>query len=197
MQLPTVPTPQRYRGLYVFDFGQWTALGYTAEEIAVLLESEAYRQGKVYKIVRATPDGHMELRGVSAERFQLESGMFFNRDALEAAQADYAELQRLSESQGTPCRAVIHLADRGEVAQAARYVTALIYPAEYEDEMAQWLLAARYAGGDLVEGGTSHVSDYYAQAKTIVQRQQLWSQPAIPSRSPDQVLSSVRQAVQR
>lgn len=197
MKLPNVDQPQRYGGLYVFDFGPWTAVGYTAEEIAVLLESEAYQTGKVYKIVRATPDGRMELRGVGPERFRLESGMFFNRDGLEAARADFAELHRLGQTRGAPCRAFLHLADRGDQAARARYVTALIYPAEYDDEMAAWLGAVKYAGGDIAEGGSSHVSDYYAETKTILEREQLWSQPAIPSRDASVVLSSVRRAVQR
>ncbi len=197
MKLPDLTQPNLYRGLYVFDFGEWTAVGYTADEIAVLLESEAYRSGKVYKIVRATPDGRMELRGVAPERFQIESGMFFNRDELAAAEADFAELVRIGRQQGAPCRAFVHLADRGPRAQRGRYVTALIYPAEYEDEIAHWLDAARYGGGDLAEGGASHVSNYYATEKTILKREQLWSTPAIPSRSADEVLSSVRRAVQR
>jgi hypothetical protein len=197
MKLPAVGEPQRYRGLYIYDFGEWVALGYTAEEIAVLLESEAHRDGKVYKILRATPDGYMELRGVPAEQFQLESGMFFNRNDLEAARGDFAGLRQLGQTEGAPCRAFIHLADRGRHEGVARYVTALIYPAEYDDEIARWLLDAEYAGGDPVEGGVSHVSNYYATGMTIMEREQLWSRPAIPSRSADEVLSSVRRAVQR
>jgi len=197
MRPPPVAEPQRYCGLYIYDFGEWTALGYTAEEIAILLESEAYRGGKVYKIVRARPDGYMELRGVAPERFQLEGGMFFNRSELAAAQRDWADLVAWAERQPPPCRAVVHLADRGANGGPGRYVTALIYPAEYDDEMGSWLLAADYRGGDTAEGGISHVTNYYEQQKQILQRQQLWSRSAIPSRSADQVLRSVRQAVQR
>jgi hypothetical protein len=197
MKLPDLSQPDRYRGLYVFDFGEWTAVGYSAEEIAVLLEREQYRTGKVYKIVRTSPDGQMELRGIPTERWHVESGMFFNRADLDAARADFAELQRLAETRGTPCRAFAHLADRGVAAGRARYATALIYPAEYEDEMARWLLDAHYQGGDTVEGGISHVTNYQAESKTILQRQQLWSRPAIPSRSSEEVLRSVRTAVQR
>lgn len=197
MKLPELDQPHRYRGLYLFDFGEWTAVGYTAEEVALLLEHEAYRSGKAYRIVRATPDGQMELKGVSPERFQVESGMFFNRNDLAAAREDFVILTRLAQERGAPCRAFVHLADRGPDAELYRYVTALIYPAEYDDDMASWLLAAEYAGGDLAEGGISHVSNYHAEPKIILERQQLWSQPAIPSRSPEQVLSSVRQAVQR
>lgn len=197
MNLPTLDEPQRYRGLYVYDGGTWTAVGYTAEEIAMLLESEEYRDGKIYKIVRAAPDGQMELKGVAATRFQLESGMLFNRNDLESARADFEALRDLGNQRGAPCRAFVHLADRGDVPDVARYVTALIYPAEHEDEMARWLLDADYAGGDLAEGGPSHVSNYYADQSAILERAQLWSQPAIPSRSADEVFRTVRLAVQR
>lgn len=197
MQLPPVTEPQRYRGLYVYDFGDWTALGYTAEEVTMLLESEVGQGGHVYKIVRATPDGGMELRGVPAERFQTESGMLFNRGRLSDASEDFEALRQLGEKTAPPGRAFLHLADRGAIEGVARYVTALIYPAEYEDEMAQWLLKAEYAGGDTVEGGPSHVSDYYAEDKTILRREQLWSAVANPNRTLEQLLGSVRQAVQR
>jgi hypothetical protein len=197
MRLPRVDEPQRYQGLYVYDFGEWTALGYTAEEIAVLLEAEAYRGGKVYKIHRAWPDGQMELRGVSRERFLLESGMFFYRTELEAARADFAALSQTGQKTRPPCRAYLQLADRSASAETSRFVTALIYPAEHEDEIGRWLLDVGFAGGDLVEGGASHVSNYYGQEKAILDRQQLWSNHAIPSRSPEQVLASVRNAVQR
>lgn len=196
MKLPELSQPQRYRGLYVYDFGGWTAVGYTAEEVAVLLESERYRGGTVYKIVRAAPDGQMELRGVAPERFQLESGLFFNRGERTAAEADFETLCRLARHAPPPCRAKVQLADRGQPGPA-RFVTALIYPAEYEDEVGHWLLDAGYAGGDLAEGGISHVTDWYHEEHEILRRAQLWSAATNPSRSADEVLSSVRQAVQR
>jgi len=197
MKLPHLNQAERYRGLYAFDFGAWTAVGYTAEEIAVLLESEQYGTGKVYKIVRATPDGQMELRGVQPGRWHVESGMFFNRADLDSAEADFGELCELAAARSLPCRAFVHLADRGPAAGPTRYVTALIYPAEDEDELARWLLDANYQGGDTAEGGISHATNYHAEPKTILRRQQLWSQSAISSRSSAEVLRSVRTAVQR
>ena len=196
MRLPHVANPTRFRGLYVYDFGDWTAVGYTAEEIAILLEDQRWRGGKVYKIHRANPDGQMELRGVSARRFNVESGIFFYRSELEPAERDFQELRVAAEHSPPPCRAFLQLADR-ELDTPQRYVTALIFPAEYEDEIGHWLTAIAFSGGDVAEGGTSHVTNYYAQEKTLLERQQLWSQPAIPSRSPQEVLASVRQAVQR
>jgi len=197
MKLPQLQHPDRYRGLYVYDFGDWTAVGYTAEEIAILLESEATRGGAIYKIHRAWPDGRMELRGVPPERFKIESGMFFCRGDQEQAATDYAELINAARQTPPPCRTFVHLAERPGALPPARFVTALIFPAEYEDEIAQWLLRIDYQGGDLVEGGPSHVTDYYAGAKTIIRREQLWSQASIPSRSADEVMSSIRRAVQR
>jgi hypothetical protein len=196
MILPHVDNPPRLRGLYVFDFGEWTAVGYTAEEIAILLEDANCRGGKVYKIHRATPDGQMELRGISLERFKIESGMFFCRRELEPARADYELLRVAAAESPPPCRAFLHLADR-ETDSPQRFVTALVFPAEYEDEIGQWLTAIGFRGGDLAEGGVSHVANYYGQRQTLLERQQLWSKPTIPSRSPEEVLANVHKAVQR
>jgi hypothetical protein len=195
MKLPALERPQQYQGLFVFDFGDWTAVGYTAEEIAVLLESEPYADGKVYRIVRARPDGQLELKGVAATRFQSEAGMLFERATLDAARADFAGLKELA-ADGGPCRAKLQLADRGEAYGPKRYVTALIYPAEYDEDVARWLLDAEYAGGDTVEGGISPVSNYYETEKVFIERAQLWSH-ATSSRSAEEVLRTVRQAIQR
>lgn len=197
MILPHLDNAQRFRGLYVYDFGEWTAVGYTAEEIAVLLEHEEYRHGKVYKIHRTTPDGQMELRGVSPQRFKLESGMFFHRSDLEPARTDFEALRAAAEKTAPPCRAFLHLIERSTETGPHRYLTALVFPAEYESEIGDWLRAVAFYGGDIAEGGVSHVTDYYGEQKTILKRKQLWSQPAVPSRSPNEVLATVRQAVQR
>jgi hypothetical protein len=197
MKLPRLDEPARYRGLYVFDFGDWSAVGYTVEEIARLLESETHRGGKVYKIVRAQPDGTLELRGVPHTRFRAESGAFFNRGDQAAAQSDFDGLCRAAEALPPPCRAFVQLAQRPAAEGVPRYVTALIYPAEYEDELSRWLLDLEYAGGDTVEGGISHVTNYYAGTHTVLDRRQLWSQGTLAARSTEELLANVRRAVQR
>ena len=151
----------------------------------------------MYRIHRATPDGRMELQGVSANRLSVESGIFFYREELEAARADFESLNDAGKTNPPPCRAFVHLSERSAAHGTTRYVTALIYAAEHESEIARWLTALAYEGGDVAEGGPSHVSNYQQESKTILDRQQLWSPQAIPSRSADQVLTSVRQAVQR
>lgn len=220
MHLPRVSQPQRYRSLFVFDFGDWTAFGYTAEELALLLEDPRYAAGRVFRIERAYPDGRVELRGVSRERFHLEAGMFFYRADRAAARADFDQLVAAAQTRPPPCRAFVHLVDRGTAPgdgatpaldrasapaspaadacpQRARYATALIYPAEYDEDMAAWLLELGYAGGDTVEGGISHVTNYYEDARTILARRQLWSTKSYESRASDEVFRTVRRTVQR
>lgn len=198
MKLPRLTEPQRYQGLFVFDFGDWTAVGYTAEEISALLDSEEYREGKVYRIQRAWPDGRMELRGVSSDRLHLESGLFFHRSDQSEAREDYVALLEAAKLQVPPCRTFVQLAElpTGD-GGAPKYATALIYPSEFDEDISAWLLDQRYAGGDFVEGGVSQVTDYYRLDKTILEREQLWSANSARSRSAEQVLATVRHAVQR
>lgn len=197
MELPKVDDAERYRGLYVYDSGEWTAIGYTAEEIAILLEDETTRGGKIYKIHRALPDGSMELRGVAESRFHAESGMFFYASDAERAEADYATLVAAAEKTPPPCRTFVHQTDRGEGVEPYRYVVALIHPAEYEDEIGRWLLEIGYQGGEIAEGGASHVSNYNEENHNILQRRQLWTTAAKSSRSRDELRATFRQAVQR
>ncbi len=198
MKLPRLENPAPYRGLYVFDFGDWAAVGYTVEEIAVLLESDRYAGGKVYRIHRIGPDGSLELRGVSAERFRLESGLLFWRSELQPAQGDFDALISAAEhAAAPPARAKLQLLEQPTADPLHRFVTALIYPAEYEDDMAEWLTRLDYPGGDTVEGGPSHVSNLYAQGGRMLVQHQLWSAAAIPSRSAQEVLATVRRPVQR
>ena len=196
MDLPKLDQPTRYEGLYIYDFGEWCAVGYTADEIAVLLESDQYQGGKTYKIHRALPDGRMELRGVSAERFQLESGMFFPRNDLTASREDFEALRSAAKLEPPPCRAKLHLSDRGE-GRAARYVVGLVFPAEYEDDVGRWLLGIDYSGGDVAEGGISHATQYNEESLTVLDRHQLWPSSTQSSRCPADVLAGVHRAVQR
>ena len=200
VQIPPDAANPRLTGLYAFDFGDWTAIGYTADEVAMLLEQERYRDGSVYKIVRVSPGGQMEMRGVTRSRFELESGMLFFRAGLAEARADYDAMLRAAESTPPPCRAFVQLGELGSAdagPSEARFVTALIYPAEYEDEIAAWLEQADYRGGATVEAGPSVVSNYYDQRTRIIDRRQLWAKTSELSRSRGDVLKSVRRLVQR
>ena len=195
MKLPKLNDPKRYEGLYVFDFEGQVGVGYTGREIEILLESEKYRQSKVYKIQRAWPDGRLEIKGVSNKVFQVESGMFFHCRDEGPARKDYRELLELAKTGQFPCRAKLHLA-QPKSPKGTKYVVALIYPAEYEEEVGQWLTEAKYQGGELASGGISQVEEYYRHYSKI-QSQQLWGVLDKTARDAAEVLANVGRAVVR
>jgi len=193
MKLPKLEKPDKYVGLYVFDFGDHVGVGFAAEEVAELLESEKYRDGKVYKIHRAYPDGKLELKGVPAERFQLEAGMFFYSNELATARRDFKQLVGLAVTSSPPCRAKLHLAQYSD----DKFVVALIYPAEYDDEISSWLLAGQYKTSGAAEGGTGAVQRYYDYGPEILDRHQLFGKSDLVSRTGEDLFASLKLAVQR
>jgi hypothetical protein len=167
--------------------------GFTAQEVAELLESEKYKDCKVYKIHRAWPDGKLELKGIRAEIFQLEVGMFFYSTELEAAKRDFKALLNLAVKSTPPCRAKVHLANYSN----DNFVVAVIYPAEYDDEVSSWLLEGRYKTSGSAEGGIEAVQRYYDNQPQILERHQLFGKSETISRTGRELLASVKLAVQR
>jgi hypothetical protein len=171
--IPTDPPLPRPTGRFVVDFGDQTATGLTAREVAELLESERNAHIKIYRIHRADADGRMELVGVDRARFELEDGFLFWRTDAETARADFDALRAAAAASPPPCRARVHLV---RLPQAARsHLVALLYPAEYVNEMSEWLTRIGYHGGEVVEGGVSAASGYLAAPDAqVVERLQLW-----------------------
>jgi len=191
--LPSLKKPEKYVGLYVVDFGDHAGVGFTAQEVADLLESEKYKHCKVYKIHRAYPDGRLELKGVTAQVFQLEAGMFFYSSDRRTATRDFKKLIDLAVKSAPPCRAKLHLAAYSD----DRFAVALIYPAEYDDEVSSWLLNGRYKTKGPAEGGVEAVQRYYEQAPEIIERRQLSPRDGSVSRTGQELLASIKLAVQR
>jgi hypothetical protein len=193
MELPKLEKPESYVGLYVFDFGDHTGVGFTAQEVAELLESEKYADGKVYKIHKAYPDGKLEIKGVQAQTFQLEAGMFFYSGNMETSRHDFRRLVDLAVRTAPPCRAKVHLARCGEEG----FVVALIYPAEYDDEVSSWLSLGEYRTSGAAEGGVGAVQRYYDLRAEVLDRHQLFGESESVSRTGEELLACVRLAVQR
>ncbi|MFC1765145.1 hypothetical protein ACFL6U_24115 [Planctomycetota bacterium] len=193
MKLPELDKPQRYTGLYVVDFGDHTGVGFTAQEVAELLESEKYQHIKVLKIHKAFPDGKLELKGIPNETFQLEAGLFFYSQSETEARDHYQRLVALAVTQRPPCKAKVHLATYDD----GTLVTALIYPAEYDDEVSSWLLVGDYYTAGAAEGGAEAAERYYKQAPKILERHQLYGEQPIESRSGTELLAGLKVAVQR
>ena len=144
MKLPKLQNSEKYTGLYIFDFGDHTGVGFTAEEVAELLESEKYKNSKVYKIHRAYPDGTLELKGVPAQTFQLEAGMFFYSNSNESSREDFKKLICLADKITPPCRAKVHLSkyDNDKYVAVAPYASVVpynivIYPKKHQSCFAE------------------------------------------------------------
>lgn len=199
MELPKIENAKEYLGLYVVDFANCPeyagrcAVGYTAQEVATLLESERFTDIKVYKIHRAKPDGTMELAGVSNERFNLETGMFFNCHDENTAHHDYQTLLEYSTEHAPPCNAKLQLAKDSQ----SQLIIALIYPAEYEHEISQWLLKSTFRGTGHVDAGISQVQQYYQGSFEILQRHQLAQAKPPQQRDLDGLLAAVGDGVQK
>ena len=78
-----------------------------------------------------------------------------------------------------------------------KFVTALIYPAEFDDEFSRWLLDSEYRTAGPAEGGVDAVTRYYKDAPEILERQQLFGRLSFESRTGDQLLAATKVAVQR
>ncbi len=193
MNLPELKKPDKYVGLYVVDFGNHSGIGFTAAEVAELLESEKFSHCKVYKIHNAYPDGRFELKGVPAETFQLESSMFFYSAEPDTARDNFKKLTDLAVGLAPPCRAKVHLTKFSD----DKYAVALIYPAEYEDEVSSWLFDIDYKTEGLAEGGISAVTGYYDAKPEILERHQLFAQDQWQSRTGAELLAATKLAVQR
>ena len=193
MKVPKLQKPDRYVGLYIFDFGDHTGLGFTAQEVAELFESDRYKNGKAYKIHKAYSDGKLELKGISSEIFQLEAGMFFYSSDPETARDNFKGLVNLAVASAPPCRAKVHLAEYS----SDKFTAALIYPAEYDNEISTWLLQGRYKATGDAEGGIQAVQRYYDNKPQILDRHQLFGKSAFESRTGAELLTSLKSAVQR
>ena len=193
MKLPELKKPDKYVGLYVVDFGDHSGVGFTAEEVAELLESEKFKDIKIYKIHNAYPDGRLELKGVSARTLQMETGMFFYSGDLETARLDYKKLTDIAVTAPPPCRAKLQLAKYSD----GKFVTALIYPSEYNDELSRWLSDNNYKTAGPAEGGISAVTGYYRDEPEILERTQLFAVDKFESRTGEELLAATKIAVQR
>ena len=193
MQLPKPENPGKYVGLYVVDFGDQCAMGYTAEEVSILLESERFAEAKVFKIHRAQPNGQLELRGLSRECFHQESGMFFHCLDEESSRAEFQKLLSWSHEHPSPCRAKLQrtLDNKGQI------LIALIYPGQYEEEIGRWLQDSGFRGHGPVDAGPSQVQRFYDHSFEILQREQLWPKLSLETRSKEELLSCVDVQLQR
>jgi hypothetical protein len=195
MRLPHLAQPEKYVGLFVADFETTTAVGYTAEEVALLLESEMYRRTPIYRIRGVGPQGQVEMIGVPPERFALESGLYFYRRNGQTARDDFRILGALGESTPPPCRCRLVLVSLPQAGRES-FATGLEYPAECEQDVSGWLVANQVAAGDYADGGPSRLGAIRL-AGAVIDSAQLQPGAFRRSRSRQEVLGSIGQPLQR
>ena len=193
MDIPNLNQPEKYAGLYILEFEDHCSVGFTAREVAEILDSEKYKDTKVYKIHKAYPDGTLEIKGIGAKTFQLEAGLFFYAPDLETANADFKRLTDIAITDAPPGRAKVHLAKYAD----DNFVTAIIFPAEYNDEISNWLLENEYKTAGSAEGGLDATQRYYDQSPEILKRHQLFAKNEQENRTGLELLNGLKQAVQR
>ena len=195
MNLPPLNHPELYQGLYVFDFGEQVAVGYTAEEIEVLLRSPEHKDGRAYKIHHATAAGELSLRGLSRLDVNVREGIIFYRTSADAARGDFEALKQSAITSAPP--AVLHWRLGSDSQAELPECTVLSYPAEASDRVGRWLEAIGFAGGDQVEAG-AHLADYFAKPDTV-EHDHLAIAPDLRyhSRPPEEVLANVHKPIQR
>ncbi len=134
----------------------------------------------------------MELKGVPPQTFGLEAGMFFYAADEAAARNDYQRLLARADEQLPPSRCKVHLAKIGE-----SFVTALMYPAEYDDAFSRWLLDGNYRTCGQAEGGAGAVQRYYDRVKDILERKNLWPASAIEHLHGESLIQATKRALVR
>lgn len=193
MNLPNVKNSSQFVSLFAIDFGGYSSVGFTAEEVAELLESEKYKDIKVYKIHKAYPDGTMELKGMSNEIFELEMAMLFYAYDEKTARKDYQNLLDSAAEIAPPCKTVLNL----DKVNDKEFVTALIYPAEYNDEMSDWFKKIDYKTKGEVQGGIEAADTYFHIIGDVLESNRPCPENVVKSRTGEQLLNMVDEPIQR
>ena len=193
--LPPIHNPQRYGGLYVYDFGDHVSLGYTAAEIRVLRESAAHGGGTAYEIYRVDESGAMELRGVLDDRLTRRESLCLLRHDGADARRDYDALRKASDSEPIGCPVEMQLAKL--YAFDPPHVTALSYISSATSVVAGWLLRHAPNAGDEVACGSDEHARLAASDGVRIASCELRTKTDFGDRSAEEVLAQVDRALQR
>ncbi len=195
MKLPRVHQPDRYLGLYVFDFGTHANVGYTAGEIAILLAHEEYADGKAYEISRVDEDGSLYLRGTTNFASRADEAIAFLRGDAEQAQLDYQAIVKHADGEPLPCRAALIVTRVYEYQLS--HVTAISYGADDATLVAQWLVRVGFDGGDEVVCGAEVRNQVMSEQHIRIASRTLPVIPGYEKRSLPELIEVIDQRLQR
>ncbi len=195
MNIPRLDHPERYTGLFIYDFGDHVSVGYTAEEVDVLTRSKLHKSGSAYQIYRVTDGGAMELRGIDSLRIGAQEAMLFHFHNQADATAALDDLVRLA--QGDPLPTPVHAERATAESMTPPHVMALIYSIYSSDAVGGWLQRVGFDAGQEVSVGSDRLQDYRQAGTTPDESVELSTRLDHRSRSPAEILAAVHRPVQR
>ncbi len=195
MDIPRLSHPQCYQGLYLFDFGDHVSVGYTAEEIEILLSHPEHCNGRAYRIHQASAAGELALRGLSGMDTQAREALLFFRSTPQAARRDFETLKQAALSSAPPTVLRWHLAR--DPALPLPEFTALIYAAVCSERVGRWLQNICFEGGDQVEGGARLAGDFEQSDCTRLEEVAIAPDRRFHSRPAEVLLRDIHLPVQR
>lgn len=195
LKLPPVDDPHGYAGLFLYDFGTHTSVGYTAAEIALLRTHPDHRHGTAYQIYRVTEEGGFELRGVRESALFVGDATIFLRVDPSRARGDYFALRAAAQREPPPSAIELVLA------KGYRFdppeLTAVLYPAWASDFIAGWLSRTDFRGGKDVLVGPQFRAAIDSLDGMRLSSCVLGGMGPITDRPPEEVLRRVGDALQR
>ena len=189
MKIPPLQQPERYAGSYLLDLGDRVCVGYTADEVAVLLETEECRSATAYLIHRVDERGNVELVGVSTKDVVRRDILIFAFDSPDAARTAFSCLRRLAAKTPAPCPCSMELTDFDGVEPS--HVISLTFPQAASGQLSAWLERNEFDAGDRVFGGPQTLSQYQAAAPTPIAQCLLATTFDHKSRSREELLASL------
>lgn len=194
-QLPRLGDPQRYVGLYVIQFAHGVSVGYTREEVAILLAEPQYRDASAFRIHRCDDAGCIELAGVSPRDFVADEWMIFaSRDADDAVRG-FAHIRQCALRTPAPCPVRAELIDLDNLDPP--HAVCLIYARSASTMVSSWLLAIGFRGGERVFGGQEAAELRNTATTDPIASAALPAAPLYAPRTRQQLLASVFEPLQR
>jgi len=195
MKIPPLRHPERYAGLYLLELGDRVCVGYTAEEVALLLASDRCRSAAAYQIHRVDDAGHVELAGVSANDVARRDVLIFAFDSPDAAREAFSRLRRLAADSPAPCPCSMELADFDEVDPP--HVICLTFMQAASGHLSAWLGRIGFDAGDRVFGGPRLLAEYQAVSPSPIAQCLLATAIDHQPRGLDELLAALDQPIQR
>jgi hypothetical protein len=182
-------------GLFVYDFGDHVSVGYTAEEINVLLASPEHSGGTAYRIHRVDEAARIELEAMPTGRIDRPEAMAFASAQRSVAQGDFETLRTAGEATPLPCPVELTMARLND--PHLPFAVMLSYPAYASSLLSKWLLDISFSGGEDATGGVGALERFQAASTGTILHCELPVDPGFVSRSVKDVLATTDQPVQR